>query len=220
MFQLDTPRMPELDTSRCYAKIINYETAANMVEHFHYAHRVPPITLAVGMYVDDVLAGCITYGTPASTKARWAVCGKEHQDYVLELNRLYIHDWAGRNSESWLIGQSFRFLGKPRILVSYADTGQSHLGRIYQATNWLYTGLSDPSGCFSRIEIKGKEMTSKNFYDALGTQAKSVILEYYPDAIFHEYTRKHRYVYFLANKWDRKQFRSALRWSIVPYPKD
>ena len=27
-----------------------------------------------------------------------------------------------------------------RLLVSFADTGQDHLGTIYQAANWVYTG--------------------------------------------------------------------------------
>ncbi len=28
------------------------------------------------------------------------------------------------------------------IIVSYADTSQNHHGYIYQATNWIYTGLT------------------------------------------------------------------------------
>lgn len=28
------------------------------------------------------------------------------------------------------------------ILVSYADSAQGHHGYIYQATNWIYTGIS------------------------------------------------------------------------------
>ena len=30
-----------------------------------------------------------------------------------------------------------------KFLLAYADPSQGHLGVIYQATNWLYTGLSD-----------------------------------------------------------------------------
>ena len=29
-----------------------------------------------------------------------------------------------------------------KLIVSYADTQQKHLGIIYQATNWIYTGVS------------------------------------------------------------------------------
>ena len=30
-----------------------------------------------------------------------------------------------------------------KFLVSYADPAQGHLGTIYQATGWVYTGLSE-----------------------------------------------------------------------------
>lgn len=219
MFDFDHPHMPVLDVSRCEARLINYETAARMVETYHYAHRVPSIVVAVGMFVDGMIAGTLTYGMPSSSKTKIAVCGEDHSDIVIELNRLYIHGWCGRNSESWLIGQSFDLLPSPSILVSFADIGQCHLGYIYQATNWIYTGLSDDSGAFSRIEVNGTERTSKSFYDELGTQSKEVILKRYPDAIFHEYTRKHRYVYFLGNKRQRRILRQALKWPVLPYPK-
>ena len=219
LFQLETPKMDKLDLSRCLARMISQRTAANMVEKYHYAHRVPSISYAIGLYVDDVLAGCITYGMPASSKTRSAICGEKYQDLVFELNRLYCHEWVGRNSESWLIGQSFKLLPKPLILVSMADTGQEHIGYIYQATNWIYTGLSDDSGCFSKIEINGKERTSKSFYDELGSQSRAVIEKRYPNAIFHEYTRKHRYVYFLGSKSQIKEMKGALRWQVSSYPK-
>jgi hypothetical protein len=219
LFNFVTPTMDKLDISRCSVRSITQLTASNMVEKFHYAHRVPSISFAFGLYVDDVLAGCITYGNPASSKTRIAVCGENYKERVYELNRLYCHEWIGRNSESWLIGQSFKLLPKPLILVSMADTGQNHIGYIYQATNWIYTGLSDDSGCYSKIEIRGKERTSKSFYDELGSQSKAVIEKRYPDAIFHEYTRKHRYVYFLGSKGQRKEMKSALRWIIHSYPK-
>ena len=219
IFSFTTPDMPKLDLSRCYARLINHQTAANMVKTYHYAHRVPSITYAIGMYVDGVLAGCATFGPPASSKTSKAVCGDKYSGIVLELNRLYVHEWAGRNSESWLIGRSFKLLSRPAILVSYADTGKEHIGYVYQATNWIYTGLSDGSGCFSRIVVDGKERTSKSFYDELGSQAKAVISKRYPDAVFHEYTRKHRYVYFLGTKKERKVMRQSLRWSVSEYPK-
>lgn len=32
-----------------------------------------------------------------------------------------------------------------RLVVSYADAGQGHVGTIYQATGWLYPDTSDQS---------------------------------------------------------------------------
>lgn len=223
LFTPDTPSMPVFDASRCQARIINYETAARMVETYHYVHRVPSIVKAIGMYVDEILAGCITLGMIPTSNAS-AICGKEYGNNILELTRLFIFDWCGRNSESWLIGQVFNILQKQYdylILISYADTAYNHSGYIYQATNWLYTGISTHSveeledGTIihsrtandSRKKINGKPLSS------------SVFRELYPNAKQIKQEPKYRYIYFLGSKHQRKQLRKALKWPVLPYPK-
>lgn len=219
--ELTTPSMPILDVARCQAKLINYQTAMAMVKKYHYAHRRANTTFAVGMYIDDVLAGCCTFGSPAGPNVARTICGASYAHLVLELNRLFMFDWAGKNSESWMIGQAFRLLPQPTILIAYADIGENHIGYIYQATNWLYVGLSTlQSGPFSKIEVNGKNRTSKSFYRELGSQSREVILKHYPNAIFHERTRKHRYVYFVGNRRQRKALHKALELNVLSYPKE
>ena len=221
LFTLPTPVMPILDVSRCEARVINYETAARMVETYHYAHRVPSIVVAVGMYVDDVLAGCCTFGIPIN-RNMLACCGEDHIPHGLELNRLFVHDWAGRNSESWLIARGFdavqRDIRDVRFLVSYADEQHSHIGTIYQATNWLYTGTGNPGGG-GLVLIDGEPRHKKSLFDVYGT-ADILTLE----AAGHTIERtnrapKHRYVYFLGSRRQRKALRKALKWPVLPYPK-
>jgi hypothetical protein len=192
-----------------------------MVERYHYAHRVPSVVAAVGMYVDDVLAGCITYGISASSNVH-KCCGDNWQPHSLELNRLYIHDWAGRNSESWLIGQSFKVL-RDRwpsycVLISYADTAHGHHGGIYRATNWLYTGFSCNGGC-EGFQVGRETIHSKEMNNRLGSHAVSVVQRAYPGAIPIRRSPKHRYVQFLGDKRRKRELRAALKWPVLPYPK-
>lgn len=221
LFDLPVPSMPVLDVSRCYSKPVNYQTAAKMVEEFHYAHRVPSIVLAIGMYVDDVLAGVCCYGVPANSNLM-DLCGTENRNKVLELNRLFIHEWAGHNSESWLIGQSFKWLEKTRkdiqVLVSYADTAQNHQGMIYRATNWLYTGMNEPGGS-QNIYINGVKHSKKDIYNQFGTCDFNYIVGLYPDATQEERSNKHRYVMFLGDKRTKQALRKALKYPVLPYPK-
>ena len=214
------PVMPILDVSRCEARLINYETAARMVETYHYAHRVPSIVVAVGMFVDGVLAGCICYGTPATANQR-RLCGEEYVERMLELNRLFIFDWAGRNSESWLIGQSFKIIERcfPQyaVLLSYADDKQNHKGIVYRATNWFYTGISE--AMIVGAVINGREYHNQTIVDIWGSWAHDKVLDIDKNAQFIEGGCKHRYVYFLGNKRQRKQLRQALKWPVLPYPK-
>ena len=54
-----------------------------------------------------------------------------------ELTRLWSPDGMPKNTESKLISESIKLLPKEvRLILSYADPSQGHLGKIYQATKY------------------------------------------------------------------------------------
>ena len=107
----------------------------------HYAKRMPSISYAFGLYESDKLVGICTYGMPASPFLCMGICGKEYKDKVIELNRLCIES-KQKNAASFLIGRSLQMLPNSMIVVSYADTAQNHVGYVYQATNFFFTGTT------------------------------------------------------------------------------
>ena len=180
----------------------------------HYAKRIPQIMHAFGLYVDGVLKGVVTYGIPASPALCMGICGKEYSDKVLELNRLCLME-NNKNESSFLVSHSIQLLPKPTIVVSYADTSQGHVGYVYQATNFLYTGLSA-----NRVDwtIKGMEHKhSKTISD--GMTLESIKEKYGDDFYYTERSRKHRYIFFHGSKSDKKAMRKLLKYNIEPYPK-
>lgn len=180
----------------------------------HYAKRIPQIMHAFGLYVDGVLKGVVTYGIPASPALCMGICGKEYSDKVLELNRLCLME-NNKNESSFLVSHSIQLLPKPTIVVSYADTSQGHVGYVYQATNFLYTGLSA-----NRVDwtIKGMEHKhSKTISD--GMTLESIKEKYGDDFYYTERSRKHRYIFFHGSKTDKKIMRKLLKYNVEPYPK-
>ena len=113
-----------------------------------------------------------------------------------------------------------RLLPKPSVVVSYADTAQGHVGYIYQATNFIYTGLSAKR---TDWKIKGREhLHGATVADESRGQEKRAewMREKYGDDFYLEdRPRKHRYVYLCGNKQQRAAMRSALRYPVEPYPK-
>ena len=53
-----------------------------------------------------------------------------------------------------------------RLLVSYADLNQGHKGKIYQATNWLYVGMT---GYEASITLNGKLTHRRTINSKYGT---------------------------------------------------
>jgi hypothetical protein len=193
--------------------IKNDETYSWLLQK-HYAKRIPQIMYAFGLYDDEHLVGVVTYGIPASPALCMGICGKEWSDKVLELNRLCLQDNT-KNQSSFLVSNSIKLLPKPTIVVSYADTGQGHVGYVYQATNFLYTGLSA-----NRVDwtVKGLEHKhSKTLSD--GMTLESIKEKYGDDFYYTERSRKHRYIFFHGTKQHKKLLKTLLKYNIEPYPK-
>jgi hypothetical protein len=197
---------------------IDSKSANAMVVESHYLHRRASTMFAYGLFDGEEMIGCVIYGKPASPSLCVGVCGTEESSKVLELTRLWIKDGTPKNTESYLIGRSLRLLPKEKdIIVSYAEIGAGHIGIVYQATNWIYTGMSD-----RHVEwrLDGKSGShSRHLFDEHGgvNGAKA----FYGDRLQrHERPRKHRYVFFNTNsKWRKKELLAKLKYQVKPYPK-
>lgn len=184
----------------------------------HYAKRKCPISYAFGAYRGGDLLGVVTYGTPASSTLREGIAGKEWSESVLELNRLCCV--SEKNMASILVGRSLRMLPKPSIVVSYADTAQGHIGYIYQATNFIYTGLSAKR---TDWKIKGREhlhgVTVADESRGQVNRAEWMREKYGDDFYLEDRPRKHRYIYLCGDSRQRIAMQSSLRYQQEKYPK-
>ena len=176
---------------------VKYQASKDWILKKHYAKRMPSISFAFGLFLEGDLIGIITYGSPASPSLCKGVCGEEYRDRVLELNRLVINSTAPKNSASFLIGKSLKLLPRDKIVVSYADTEQGHVGYVYQATNWIYTGCTK-----ARTDIDTGKKHSRH-YEGIKDYSKRKFR-----------SAKHRYVYFTD-----KSLKKELKYPILGYPK-
>jgi len=188
---------------------------SDLILNRHYAKRKPCVSFAFGLYSGDELLGCCTFGKPASYTLCDGVCGKVYSKIVWELNRLVLYS-NEKNHASFLVSGSIRLMPKPSVIVSFADTAAGHVGTVYQAANFIYTGLS-PAQKYYKL----KTTEESGGYRRRARMAKSKIIAEYGHEFVEEYfsTSKHRYVYIHASKVARKQLLFALRYKAQPYPK-
>lgn len=195
---------------------IQTQDAEYLILNVHYAKRKPSISYAFGLFKASELVGVVTYGTPASSTLLRGVCGDHWAQHVLELNRLVLVNNKPHEA-SRLVGASLKLLPKPTIVVSYADTKQNHEGIVYQATNFLYTGLSSK---FRDPMVRGFEHRHHAGY-AKGLTHQQVKDKYGADNVyFIERSRKHRYIFLSGSKTQRREMLKDLRYEIQPYPKE
>ena len=189
------------------------KTAQDIVIKNHYLHRKAPCSFAFGLYDNDELVGVVMYGTPSSSPLRKGLCGIEEAGNVIELTRLWIDDKIGKNAESYLIGNTIKKVNK-EIVVSFSEIDQGHIGTVYQATSFLYTGLSAKrtnwtvEGINKHCQTIADKYTSKELKEKYGDKFKLV-----------PRPRKHRYVFINAKKKRRKELINKIKYTLLPYPK-
>jgi len=195
---------------------IPYSMAMDIVIREHYLHRQAPCSKAFGLFDGFQCVGVVTYGISPSSTLLKGICGESEKRNVYELTRLWVDDSVPKNGESYLIGNTMKQLDK-EIIVSFADSSQDHLGIVYQASNFFYTGLSSK---FKDPKVRGLEHQHHATY-ANGLTNKQVIEKFGAENVyFVERPRKHRYIYFNASKTRKKELLKKLNYKILPYPKN
>ena len=188
--------------------------AKDLIVRAHYLHSLPGGTvLAFGVFVGQRLLGALALGVGPKL-AHCLVDGARPEDCVT-LTRLWLADELPPNSESRVIGVVLRALRRQTSLkfaVSYADPAAGHIGTIYQATGWLYTGLSSAMSLYDLGD--GVLRHSRSLAHSFGRHSvghfrrNGVPIRTVPQA------SKHRYFYFLD-----RSYKERLRVSVLPYPK-
>lgn len=201
-------------------KSIPSKLAYDFILNIHYAKRIPSISYAFGLFETDELIGIVTYGTPPSAPMKKGLLGIDYSKKVIELNRLCLK-YNRKNEASFLISKSLKMIEGQKAIISFADTEQGHLGIVYQAANFIYCGLSAKR---TNWQVKGKEhlhsFTIADEFRGVKNRAKAIREKYGDDFSLKERSRKHRYVYFIGTKKEKKLMLNNLKYTILSYPKN
>jgi hypothetical protein len=187
--------------------------ARAMISRHHYLHSYPGATqFSFGVFVGLRLKGALLLGC-GSAQAHRLVEGAKNIDCAT-LTRLWLADDLPSNSESRVIAVVLRSLRRHtslKFLVSYADPTVGHVGTIYQASGWLYTGLSQPVPMYDLGD--GILRHNRSVSTVLGTRNTSFLNSKGIEVKTVAQSEKHRYVYFLDPSW-----RGRLTAQVLPYP--
>lgn len=194
---------------------VSTRDVSEFCERWHYTGTSGNDSWRYGLWIGPTLLGVVSYNLPTRSTCE-SVFGPEHYDKVWHMGRLVMADVVPKNSESRLIAGSLSMItiNYPNVwaVITYAATDQGHIGYVYQATNAIYTGTGgdatyyiDKKGVRRGTYLNGSHVSPQRAA-ALGWRKVTG-------------GPKHRYVYVLGNKSDRRVRRSLLRLPSLPYPK-
>lgn len=205
-------------------KVIDNSFAKKFMIENHYTRSCAKASISFGFYTpDDRLSTVIVYGQPSGKFLASSIYEGCTEHECLELLRLFSYDWNEKNTESYCISQSIKYLKQYhkeiKVLVSYADISAGHVGYIYQASNWLYVGKGSSE---RKIFIDGKRQHRRNLYDVYGTSSIEKLKEKLGErlTISDERFSKNKYIYILTNKREKKEILGKLKDKpMEEYPK-
>lgn len=172
--------------------------AREMIIKNHYSHSWDHTfgRFNIGVFEENRFLGIASYGSLKVPKSFNSLSPDVSKDEVVELNRLWIDDYLGKNAESMLIGTSIKFL-KPkgiRLIQSFAD-GRLGCGKIYQASNFKYYG-------YHKTEFLVDTKTGRVFHEMVfHTSSRPLVITRNLEALDGRFkrmeTRTYRYLYAL-----------------------
>ena len=133
-------------------KEVDKNLAKDLVIKNHYSHKWASNfgVVNVGVFRQSDLATCLgvaSFGWMMFPRAYKSIASNIGREEILELNRLWVDDCLGKNTESMLLSASWKILkwyGKVRVVQSFAD-GRLGCGTIYKASNFKYYGVAKTS---------------------------------------------------------------------------
>ncbi len=139
----------------------NFSAAKYAVMRWHYSKRMPaPPRACIGVWENNIFIGTIIFsrGASAGIGSPYKLSNTE----CVELTRVALgkHEEQVSRILSIAIKKLKRKCPPLRLIVSYADPWQGHMGKIYQAGNWIYTGQTAPAIVY--FDESGKEIHNRS----------------------------------------------------------
>jgi len=189
------------------------KSTVKFIEKHHYSHNVNGVQslfhfglFREGNFGLPTMIGAMMYAHP-SMPATAAKYNPINHDKCLELRRLVCIDDTPKNTESYFIGKTLRWLKQNtdmEVIVSFADQHHGHTGVIYKATNFDYLG---ETGKGRILMVDGKEMHSRSLNQLDRPYGRELNRRYKAgdENIFWKNTEpKHIYVYYLNKRIKRQ----------------
>jgi hypothetical protein len=190
----------------------SYDAAKYAVQHWHYSRSLPcSKTARLGAWEDDKFIGAIVFAWGANRHLAGEY--KLKMTECAELCRIALDHHA--TPVSRIISIAVKMLKREmpgiRLIASYADMNQGHLGKIYQASNWLFVG---ETGHEAGIMLNGKLTHRRTINSKYGTSNIVWLRDRIdPSARRHEGKAKFKYLLALDD-----EITERIKPLVKPYP--
>lgn len=194
---------------------IHRDRANAIIMRNHYSRKFYSASyIHLGVFIDGELYGVLQFGYAMNPASAGSVVEGTDLDEYLELNRMWLDDFAPHCSESRALSYAFKFIRRkyPKVkwCQSFADERCGKFGAVYQAAGFRYYG--EHTATFW-------ELDGVVYHNSLMTRDPSLskaaaVLQAGKDRAKPSDLRQFRYLYFMAPR-----FAKGVKLREQPFPK-
>jgi len=191
------------------------DKANAIIQRNHYSRKFYSATyIHLGVYIDGDLHGVLQFGYAMNPASAGSVVTGTALDEYLELNRMWLDDFAPHCSESRALSAAIKFIRRkyPKVkwIQSFADERCGKFGAVYQASGFRYFGEHDAVFW---------ELDGVVYHNSLMTRDRALsksaaVLQDGRDRATSSSLRQFRYLYFMAPR-----FAKGVKLREQPFPK-
>lgn len=184
-----------------FIKEIDRKIANDIIVKNHYSKKFYNATyIHLGIFLNNELVGVLQFGYAMNPASCSSVVKNTKIDEYLELNRMWLHDKAQRNSESMALSYAIRFIRskykKIKWIQSFADERCGGFGIVYQSANFEYYGEHNAIFWTLENEIYHNSIMTRN----PKLTKSAAYLQKNKDRATSENLRQFRYIYWIDQK--------------------
>lgn len=139
----------------------SHEAAKYAVEHWHYSGVMPKYkTIKVGVWESGRFVGAVVFSRGATPALLKPYSLKITEGCELTRVALDRHKTPTTRVVAVALRMLKAIFPACRLVVSFADPAQGHVGTIYQGGGWVYTGTTSPSHMYR--DANGKLWHERN----------------------------------------------------------
>lgn len=190
-------------------KILERKDVKDFIEKYHYSHNINGLmsNYCFGLFDNNTMIGAMIYGKMAMANQwkKYSVNDNSNQSTIIELRRLVLIDNTAKNSESFFIAKTLKWLKNNtnvEVVVSYADPNYGHVGTVYKASNFVFLGKTSPGKV---IMFNGKKYHDKAIRAKYNGKLKPFAIKLKKaldngEAYYVKQESKNIYAYYLYDK--------------------
>jgi hypothetical protein len=199
---------------------VPYSRAKEFILEYEWIGNMGTSKICYGITFGSHLAAVVCYGALVAPQKYTKVFGSELKGRILQLCRGATTYWAPKWAASKLIASSMKLLSDEqgiRVVVAYADPEAGEVGTIYQACNAIYLG-STVRGGGKKYVVNGHCYDPRKAFKKFGSVSKENLLHIDPNYKAIPIPPKHRYMFVLGSKSEKKKLHDKVKGFEKPYP--